>query len=98
MERGGEISDAERVRRRPKRFFPAQNINVGLRKKLIDVEKIWTTEHVERDRNVFLRFSKILRFPSMQFHELPRVQFRKRLLEICGMLDPGRIAGERSER
>jgi len=63
-ERG--LLESERIGRRTHRFLTAKNVDVGFRKKLIDVEKIGTAEHVECDRNMFARFRKILFFPSVQ--------------------------------
>src|SRR4029077_12942353 len=73
MECARKISDAKRIGRRSERFFPAQNVDRRFREDLVDVKKIWTAEHVERDRNSLARFRKILRFPVVQLDKLLRV-------------------------
>ena len=53
VQRITKIRHVQRVRRRPHRFLATKNVDVGFRKELIDVEKIRSAKHVERDRNLF---------------------------------------------
>src|SRR5256886_10042727 len=70
----GEVCDAQRIRRRTHRFLPAKDVHRGTRKKLIDVEKIGTTKHIERDRNRLRCLWKISALPRVQLLKLAQVE------------------------
>src|SRR5205085_11256133 len=81
---GRQIRRGQRIGRRPHRFLSAKNINRCFGKKLIDVKKIWPTEHVKCDRHILTHFRKILCLPCVQFLQLSSVKFGESLFESRG--------------
>ena len=97
-ERAGEVRDAQRIRWWPHRLLSAKHIYGCFRKKLVDIKKIGTAEHIKRNRNRLCRFWKISLLPRVQFSEFAQIEFGELFLKKCGMLLPCRIARERRER
>ena len=65
---------------------------------MIDVKKIGSAKHVERDRHRLGRFREVVSLPGVQFLELSLVEFGERVLEKCGVILPRGIGREHCER
>ena len=82
------------VRNGARGFEAGQDVSAGIGKERLGVKDVRPAEEIEQGVFARVGFAQKLRAPRADFRELARFEFRPRLVELRGVIDPGRIVAE----